>query len=240
MSSESLGDDLGHVAIRNEPAGFETGAYSRAERCAVLDFLTQGVADRDVHHVEVLRKMAALGALSGTGGPGENDEGRVSADARRGSREERSLFVAKHAAHPSVSSCGNFTTNSDVRAARSRGQTWSSPRRSNVRTTTCPARNGDKLRGHSATSCHKGVRSLSHPGTCAGGTTRSTGVRKGTGEGTTPPGPPRRHLRCFVTLCRLASTMLGVRAAGPMAEMRSSACAVRRPWRASTDVTAAS
>ena len=48
MSSESLGDDLGHVAIRNEPAGFETGAYSRAERCAVLDFLTQGVADRDV------------------------------------------------------------------------------------------------------------------------------------------------------------------------------------------------
>ena len=113
MSSESLGDDLGHVAIRNEPAGFETGAYPRAERCAVLDFLAQGVADRDVHHVEMLHKMAALGALAGTGRPREHDERRVRADACRRGGEERPLFAAKHAAHP-------------VRAARSRAEMRSS------------------------------------------------------------------------------------------------------------------
>lgn len=58
--------------------------------------MTQGVTDRDVGHAVLLGELAALGAFSGTGRPGEHNEWRVPQHPRldntRRSRFDQPIF----------------------------------------------------------------------------------------------------------------------------------------------------
>ena len=111
MSSESLGDDLGNVAVRNEAAGFERSTYPRAERCAGLDLLTQAVTDRDVRHAVLRHESAALGAFAGSGRSGEHHKRRRRVDGRFGDNRQRPCRVGQRAAHRPARVRPRFETN---------------------------------------------------------------------------------------------------------------------------------
>jgi hypothetical protein len=73
---EASRDELEHQAVRDQATRSQVPTRTRAERRAMIGFLTQRVADREMGDAEIRSELRAQRALARTGETRHDNQGR--------------------------------------------------------------------------------------------------------------------------------------------------------------------